>query len=251
MDFFHPLFVFSMLAYFSFRISNRGTYGSFSPLLIPLGFTLTGYFAGGFQSNSLALIPAFLALYHIPRDYRGWTILGVLLTLTGLLHSFTYLMYGAGFLGVWVLVRKKTKLPLVCLALSYLAISLIDFILDTALEVSGHTASPVVQGLGFYLFGSWFRALNFWVWNSLSNPVFTLGSVISLDPVCSVLLTLSAPLMLVLPVNLVYRIVLNLPLYIPGSRWIDRLPKLWKLLVLLLLLVRVLGNLTGLTPYIQ
>jgi hypothetical protein len=110
MDFLHPIFVFSLLAYFSFRISNRGRYGSFSPLLIPLGFTLTGYFAGGFQSNSLALIPALLVIYHVPQDYRGWIILGLLLTLTGLLHSFTYLMYGTGFLGVWVIVRKKTKI---------------------------------------------------------------------------------------------------------------------------------------------
>jgi hypothetical protein len=240
-----------MLAYFSYKISNRDTCGSFSPLLIPLGYTLTGFFAGGFQSNSLALIPAFLALYHIPKDYQGWIILCTILTLTGLLHSWTYLMYGAAFLGVWVLVRKKTKLPLVCLVLSFLAISFIDFILDLAFEVSGDTASPIVQGLGFYLFGSWFRALNFWVWNSLSNPIYILGSVISLDPVCSVFLTVSAPLMLVLPVNLVYRLVLNLPLFVSGSRWMDRLPRLWRLLVFLSLLVRVLGNLTGLTPYIH
>jgi hypothetical protein len=206
---------------------------------------------GGFQADSLALIPCIVAIYLDREKPRVWVKVTLLMILTGLIHSWTFLMYGAAILAMEFFERRDISKPLLSLAASYGVVNLVDYIVDLSLEVAGASTEPVIRELGFYLFGSWFKSLNFWVWNSLSNPVYVGGSLLSLDGVSSSLLAVSAPLMLVLPVNLVYRLILNMPLHIPGSRRLSGLSPVWRNVVILVLLTRVLGNLTGLTPYIS
>jgi len=250
MDFIHPVLVLSGLALVSARVTWERGWGGYSALLVPLGYSLTGFVGGGFQADSLALIPGIVAIYLDREKPWVWVRVTLLMVLTGLIHSWTYLMYGAAILGMELLERRDVRMPLLSLAASYGVINLVDYLVDLSLEVTGVSTGPIVREVGFYLFGSWFKSLNFWVWNSLSNPVYVGGSLLSLDGVSSSLLAVSAPLMLVLPANLVYRLVLNVPLHIPGSRRLSGLSPVWRKVVILVLLARVLGNLTGLTPYV-
>jgi hypothetical protein len=250
MDLLHPIFVLSGLALVSSHITRKRGGGSYSSLLVPLGYTLTGFLGGGFQADSLALIPCILAIYADRKDPRVWYKVILLMTLTGLIHSWTYLMYATALLAFELLEKKNISKPIISIAVSFGIINLVDYLFDLSLEVMKGTTEPVIKEVGFYLFGNWFKSLNFWVWNSLSNPVYVMGSLFSLDSASSSLLAVSAPLMLVLPANLVFRLILNIPLHIPGSKRLSGLSPIFRKIVILFLFVRVLGNLTGLTPYI-
>jgi hypothetical protein len=250
MDLIHPVLVLSGLALVSFHVNRERGGGGYASLLVPLGYMLTGFVGGGFQADSLALIPCIVAIYVDREKPHVWVKVTLLMILTGLIHSWTYLMYGAAILAMELFERRDVRRPLLSLAASYGVVNLVDYLIDLSLEVTGASTRPIIREMGFYLFGSWFKSLNFWVWNSLSNPVYVGGSLFSLDGVCSSLLAVSAPLMLVLPANLVFRLILNVPLHIPGSRRLSELSPLWRNAVILVLLARVLGNLTGLTPYI-
>jgi hypothetical protein len=249
LDVIHPIMVLTGLAVLSSHISENRYGNSYSSLLVPLGYSLTGFLGGGYQANSLAQIPCILSLYIESGTKLRLIKVTLLLTLTGLLHSWTYWMYGAGFFLRELLQRRDLKKPLISLVLSYLMVSFVDLLFDLKLEMTGSTAAPLVNNFGFYLFENWVRGLNFWVWNTISNPLYVVGGLAGLDSVSVSLLSASAPLMLLMPANIIYRIVMNFPLQIPSSRGINRLSPRIRWLVFLILLVRVLGNITGLTPY--
>jgi hypothetical protein len=207
MDLIHPVLVLSGLAIVSAYVTRERGGGSYSSLLVPLGYSLTGFVGGGFQADSLALIPCIVAIYLDREKPHVWTKVTLLMILTGLIHSWTYLMYGAAIIAMEFLERRDLRKSLLILAASYGVVNLVDYLIDLSLEVTVVSTGPVLTEVGFYLFGNWFKSLNFWVWNSLSNPIYMMGSLFSLDGVSSSLLAVSAPLMLVLPANLVFRLI--------------------------------------------
>jgi hypothetical protein len=249
MDFIHPLVVISFIAIASFYTVSRKSTSSpgYASLMVSLGYVMTGFLAGGFQANSLALIPAILSLSIDPKGRWGLLSIIFLWILTGLIHPWTHLMYS----GVLILYRMRNRrelfLTLLAAVSSYIVINLIDFLI-----VPGHASLSAVEAasgnLGPYFFSSLFPAVRFWVWNSLSNPLFISINIFSLGGIISPFLGALFPLGLVAPGFLLYRVLLNTPLHLRVGENFSRLPLRYQVLLILILLVRVMGNISGLTP---
>lgn len=251
MDLIHPLLALTALTlssfYAAYKLNGEGSAG-WAALLIPLGYAATGFLAGGYQANSVALTPALLALTVDPKDVKRWILLTALLALTGLIHPWTHLMYSA------ILVahnfRRGRRFPLVVAAstLSYCMV----YIVDSTLTVEYRAETPIeplVHYAGLQFVKNWFNAIRLWIWNTLSNPIYLSTVILEPDPQTISAMGVIAPLMLLLPSGLLCRLILNLPIQLQAAKILGKAPSAnIRILIILTLLVRVLGNLTGLTP---
>lgn len=249
LDVVYPAFVLSMFCVASFYACYR-LYGSrtagWAGLLIPLGYAVPAFIGGGFQANALALVLAMLALSVEVKDGARLATFTLLMTALALIHPWTYVMYGAAFLVRAFRDRGNLKSTAAALALSYTVSHLFDYYLGS-IQLSSVVAQPIVKHWNFYLVTNWFDAVQLWVWNSLSNPLFLSAPNLALGGSASYVMAVTAPLTLVLPSDILYRVLLNLPLHLPASRAIARLQLRYRLLTFLVLFVRVLGNMSGLT----
>lgn len=251
MDIIHPIVALTLLIAASFyagRKLHSWRVAGFNAVLIPLGYVLPVFFAGGYQANSLALTTALLSLTIDAEKRAGLAKLTLLMTLTALLHPWTHLMYAAALIAYRYRERKRLIYSTFAVAASYLLSRLAASCFSSAIHVSALTSIPLFEYLGFHLFGSLFEAIQFRIWNTMSNPVYISSSILAVDMLTSSILGVAAPLTLVLPANLLSRLVLNIPLQIQVSRALADFPGRYQVLILLVLAVRVLGNLSGLTP---
>jgi len=251
MDLLHPLMALTALTltsfYTAYKLNGEESAG-WAALLTPLGYTATGFLAGGFQANSVALTPALLTLTVNPENPKKWILLTALLTLTGLIHPWTHLMYSA-ILAAYNLKDKGKLLTVVAAsALSYCIV----YTVNTALTPSYRVETPVkplVSRVEIHPIRSWFNAVRLWIWNTLSNPIYL--STVLLEPSLQTISAIGviAPLTIFLSPNLICRLILNLPLQLQAAEILKKSsPVTIRALIILILLVRVLGNLTGLTP---
>jgi len=249
MDVFHPLIALCVLAltsyYVTLKLRGSSTAG-WAPLLVALGYAVPAFIGGGFQANSLALSPALIALILEPHNIAGMLKLAFPLTLTALIHPWTYTMYSAAILVKQIRDKRKFMLSLIAVALSYAVSQAVDYCLG-AVIVAKVTASSVTMRLGVYAPLNWFNAIQLWVWNTLSNPLYISTSIFSAGIVYP-LLAAAAPLTLIIPEGLLFRIFLNIPFQICSAEILERLKPKYRPVFLMALLVRVLGNLSGLTP---
>lgn len=249
MDVFHPAIALSILALTSYYVTlkMKGVRAAgWASILVALGYTVPAFLGGGFQANSLALTPALIALTIEPQSITGTMKLTLPLTVTALLHPWTYTMYSAAVIVKYVKDKKKLISSLAAVALSYAVSQVVDYSLG-AIIVAEATANPVTRSIGLHIPLNWFDAVQLWVWNTLSNPLYISISLLSTQTI-SPLLAAAAPLTLILPAELLFRIFLNTPFQVNSSDIIAKLKPRYKLITLITLLVRVLGNLSGLTP---
>lgn len=248
MDLVHPIISMGLLSLASYYVMQRKRKTGLYAMLVPLGFALPAFLAGGFQANSLALTPALLALYIDPVDLKTSIKLFLLITLVGLTHSWTYLMYLAAIGLKYLRKRKRLVNCGFSLLASYLVVNIVDYLLDSTFSLSSVTMKPVVANLGIYVFEGWLMGIRFWGWNTLNNPLYISSALFSFNGFATAVMAAAAPLTLILPPDMIYRVILNLPIHLQSAESIDRLPYKYKNIVLVILFVRVMENLTGLTP---
>ncbi len=250
MDLVYPLFALTLLTlssyYAGLKLGGPSTAG-WASLLVPLGHAAPAFIGGGFQANSLALTPAILALIVEAKDRGGAYKLSALLTLTALLHPWTYFMYASAL--TLKNLRDKARLvpTLLAVMVSYFISQVVDYLLG-AVIVAEVASRPVTGSWGFYLPTSWFEAVQFYVWNTMSNPLYLILSTLILDPYTSSLMAISAPFTAILPSGLIFRLLLNLPIQLQASKAVRALKPEHRKVILLFLSARALGNLSGLTP---
>jgi hypothetical protein len=246
MDLVYPLIALTTLSaasyYAGLRLGGSSTAG-WASLLVPLGYAVPAFIGGGFQANSLALTPAILALTIEARSPRDALKLSLLLSLTALLHPWTYSMYSAALILRALRDRRQLQSTAMAVILSYIASQAVDYQLGRVF-LAETAARPVAGSWGLHLPTSWFEAVQFYVWNTLSNPLHLTLSAIDTSGVMAA----SAPLTIILPRSLIYRLILNIPTQLQAPKTIKNLKREWRGIILLTLLVRTLGNLTGLTP---
>ncbi|MBD3204873.1 hypothetical protein GF319_00845 [Candidatus Bathyarchaeota archaeon] len=250
MDFIHPFIALSLISLASFyTVLSWGRKGSpgLASLMVPLGYLLTGCVAGGFQSNSLALVPAILSISIEPQEPKDILILTLLWAFTGLIHPWTHLMYIGVFLAYSTKKRRTLILSTISAISSYFIVNIIDYLVFP--DHASLTAIKEATGnLGPYFFTTLIPATRFWVWNSLSNPLFISLNFLSPDGIISSFTGALLPISLIGPAFLLYRILLNLPFHLNAGNPLKSINPKELALVTMILLVRVLGNLTGLTP---
>jgi hypothetical protein len=233
----------------SYIIARKRNYASgYSAILIPLGFLLTGFLSGGYHANSIALIPAIFALYLEPENFWMVLVSTILFTFTGLLHSWTYFMYVGILLVKGIKTRCKLKSILVIIIISLSLILVVDYSFNQRFDIASETISPLSLDLKFNFIQNWYNSITIWAWNSLSNPLYFYSSLSLSDPILSVIYGILAPLTLLLPENLIFRLLLNTPLQLRDYSNLKRLNFREEILIFLILFVRTLGNVTGLTP---
>lgn len=184
MDLVYPLFALTLLTLASYYAGLKlggSTTAGWASLLVPLGHAVPAFIGGGFQANSLALTPAILALTVEPKDWGGAHKLSALLTLTALLHPWTYFMYASAL--TLKNLRDKARLvpTLLAVMVSYSISQIVDYTLG-AVIVAEAVSRSVTGSWGFYLPTSWFEAVQFYVWNTMSNPLYLILSIFALDP---------------------------------------------------------------------
>ena len=218
----------------------------YAALLVPLGYAVPAFIAGGFQANGLALPIAILALTIDPRDRLELAKLTALMTLVALVHPWTHLMYSAALVAYSLRKRGRLMPTLIAVTSSYILSYVIDYYL-----ASIHIPVVAVQPLsrfGLYLVENWFDAVQLWSWNTLSNPIYLSSSIAAFDGLATSVMCVTAPLTLIQPAGILYRLILNTPLQLQVSKFLENLEEKYAVLMLLALLVRVLENLSGLTP---
>jgi hypothetical protein len=250
MDLAYPLLALNLLTltsyYVGLRLGGPSTAG-WASLLVPLGHMVTAFIGGGFQANSLALTPAILALTIDPRSRGGTLKLSALLSLVALLHPWTYLMYVSTLIFRALRERARLSPTLIAVAFSYTVSQTADYTLGRII-VAETATKPVIAGWGLYLPSSWFDTFQLYVWNTLSNPLYLSTALLAMEPTIASTMAVAAPLTLVLPASLIYRLVLNIPAQIQASEAMKNLRGEERGIILLALLARTLGNLSGLTP---
>jgi hypothetical protein len=250
MDLVYPLFALSLLVLASYYAGLRlggPTAAGWSSLMVPLGYMAPAFIGGGFQANSLALTPAILALTIDPKGGRGALKLSVLLSLVALLHPWTYLMYTSALTFKALRDRERLIPTLLSIAFSYTVSQAVDYTLGRII-VAEVAARPLAESWGFHLPASWFEAIQFYVWNTMSNPLYLSTTLPSMEPATTTIMAVAAPLTLILPRSLIYRLVLNIPTQLSAPITMRKLGWKGRSIILLALLARTLGNLTGLTP---
>lgn len=250
MDLIHPLLALMLLTVASFYAGRKlhcGRGAEYMAMLVPLGYAVPAFISGGFQANSLALTTAILALTANPKSRTGQAKLTILMTLTALIHPWTHLMYSAALIAYSFRDRRRLLYSLSAIAASYAVSHIIDYYL-VSIHVSAVPAQTVLKYSGFYLVGNCFDAVRLWGWNTLSNPVYLSASILATDWWTTSVMAVAAPLTLILPASLIFRLILNIPLQHRVSRGVKDYPVRYQALIFLVLLVRVLGNLSGLTP---
>jgi hypothetical protein len=250
MDLVYPLFALGLLVLASYYAGLRlggPTAAGWSSLMVPLGYMVPAFIGGGFQANSLALTPAILALTIDPKGGRGALKLSVLLSLVALLHPWTYLMYISALTLKALRDRGRLTPTLLSIAFSYAVSQAVDYALG-GIVVAEVAARPVTGSWGFHLPASWFEAIQFYVWNTMSNPLYLSTALLPMEPATTTMMAVAAPLTLILPGSLIYRLTLNIPTQLQASYTIRKLGWRERNLILLALLARTLGNLSGLTP---
>ncbi|MEM3592239.1 MAG: hypothetical protein QW702_09125 [Candidatus Bathyarchaeia archaeon] len=252
MDLLHPLVALTGLALTSFYVAQKIGYGEaagWAALLIPLGYAATGFLSGGFQANSVALIPALLTLTISLKSLRDWLTLIILLTVTGLIHPWTHLMYSAAIVAKNLRDRRRLILSITAFILSYCLVYAVDSTLTAGEYRAESPLMPLAQYAGFHIPRNWFDAIRLWIWNALSNPIYLSTAILPLDPTLASFMGVTALPTIILNAEMTCRIILNLPLQIQASKFLGRIKdKKMKILVALALLARVLGNLSGLAP---
>ncbi len=251
MDIIHHLLALTMLTLISFyaayKLNGKET-ASWAALLTPLGYAATSFLAGGYQANSIALTTALLTLTINPKNTKKWILLTALLTLTGLIHPWTHLMYSAILVAHNLRDKRKLLSVIAAAALSYSIVYTVDSALTPSYRVET-PVKPLIDHIEFYPIKNWFNAIQLWIWNTLSNPIYL--STVLLEPTPQTISAIGviAPLTLFLPPDLVCRLILNLPIQLQAAKILKKIPSTTiRSLLILTLLVRVLGNLTGLTP---
>lgn len=250
MDLVYPMFALTLLTLASYHVGLRlggPSTAGWASLLVPLGYVVPAFIGGGFQANSLALTPAILALSMDPRGRWRTCKLSVLLTLTGLLHPWTYFMYASALMLKFLMDKSRLIPTLLAVAVSYSISQIVDYCLGAVIVVEA-AYRPVTSSWGLYLPTSWFEAIQFYVWNTISNPIYLILSILTLDPCISSLIAVSAPFTAILPSGLIFRLLLNLPLQFQASKAIKALKPEHRRVILLSISARVIGNLSGLTP---
>lgn len=139
---------------------------------------------------------------------------------------------------------------LLAVMVGYSIFQVVDYILG-AVILAGVASRPVTGSWGFYLPTSWFEAVQFYVWNTTSNPLYLILSILILDPCTSSLIAASVPFTAILPSRLIFRLLLNLPIQLQASKAIRALKPEHRKVILLFLSARALGNLSGLTPLLS
>jgi hypothetical protein len=146
-------------------------------------------------------------------------------------------------------LRERARLSptLIAVAFSYTVSQTADYTLGRII-VAETATKPVIAGWGLYLPSSWFDTFQLYVWNTLSNPLYLSTALLAMEPTIASTMAVAAPLTLVLPASLIYRLVLNIPAQIQASEAMKNLRGEERGIILLALLARTLGNLSGLTP---
>jgi hypothetical protein len=250
MDIVHPFVSLTLISVASYytasRIGDQASPGIVS-IMVPFGYIATGFLAGGFHSNCLALSPAILSLALEPEKSKDLVILTLLWIIVGVLHPWTHLMYIGAQMIYSLQYRKRLVKVFQAGLLSLVIVNAVGYLFIPG-QASVIAVKAASGNLGFYLYSSLLSASRFWVWNSLSNPLYVCFSAIPSCGLVSAFISTLLPFGLFSPGFLIYRIMLNLPLHLETWRSLRGLKVEHVSLLLLVFLVRVLGNLTGLTP---
>ncbi len=250
MDLVYPIIALNLLAvasyYLGLRLGGPSSAG-WASLLVPLGYAVPAFIGGGFQANSLALTTAILTLTIDPKSLGGFSKLSALLTLTALIHPWTYFMYASALAFKGLRDRRGLAPTLLALAISYSITQAVDYSLGAVIVVEA-ASRPVTASWGLHLPASWFDAIQFYVWNAMSNPLYLTASLLTSEPCTSSITAVAAPFTAILPSGLVFRLLLNLPTQLQASFTIKTLKQEHRRLIFLFLTARVIGNLSGLTP---
>ena len=251
LDYIHPLIAIILLVFASYYLARK-FYGEniapYAALLSVIGVHTVSFIAGGYQANSIALPLALIALTITPTTITNTILLSLMLIAVGIIHPWTYTMYSVAiFIHSLITKRKETVLnTFITLMLSYVVIHIIDSILAQVIPLQA-AAQPLKVGM--YLPHSIYHAFQLEAWGTLLNPALIIMLFLSI-PRFNPLSTLSAlitPIIPLVPRTLVQRIVLNLPISIEASKTTTYLTST-HVFLLIIIAVRTIESLTGLTP---
>lgn len=254
LDFVHPLVVLNLLVFSVYfttkKLFDKNT-ASIAVIVTPISHAFVTFLAGGFQANSLALALALLLLAIKPGDF--WRIF-ILSLLVALIHPWTFAVFSISLL----IYRWRSKRSTFHGILSLAGVLVAAFVLAELIDVIVTPVSSPTRSLlrtastGFSLSFPYnlLEALQKWTWASELNPVLLiLASSAYYNPFMMSFFLLLAPSLLITNSCTLYRIILDIPLYIGASLSLSKIDKRVAIALILAMAVRSLEALAGLKPY--
>ena len=253
MDVVHPLVAFIAIVvaawYVSGKVLGREASGIVA-ILTPLSYTLITFVSGGFHSNTVALPLAILTISLTP-SLRGYVALYVLSTLTALIHPWTFIMYSIAYVIYrWRVRGDPLKVLAITAALLVTALASSEAVSNAITPASGPLGAmgkAMSTGVSAAFPKNIVDGIELWDWGTLSNPQYLLVASIPTQ-VTTPFLALLALAIPVFKDFMVHRVLLNLPLYLGAAVVLRRVDRVVALALMVGMLARVLGQLSGLTP---